>query len=356
MKLPFEITDLDRRIWQEELDEFVPAHIFDAHTHIYNWNCYQHPQKDESAYAFVGRDYPVASRALLEACDAALFPGREVHRLAFPFPFATHVDFAASNAFLAEELRETPASAGLLLVHPQMTSEAVERDLDRFGFLGFKPYRFYSVTGDAVNCRLTDFMPEHLIELADRRGLLIMMHLSKQDAIADGENLADLERLSQRYPRVRWILAHCARSYSSWAIERAAPVLRRLPNVWFDTSSVCESDAFDALYSAVGVERVMYGSDDVPVGVMRGKYVTFGYAWAYLSPTNHSLGLSHCDGRMTFTRYEQLRAMRRAGKRLGLTSEQNQALFCDTATRLIQTVRADQSAAASATPGPMPQA
>jgi glutamate-1-semialdehyde 2,1-aminomutase len=119
-------------------------------------------------------------------------------------------------------------------------------------------------------------------------------------------------------------------------------VLKRLSNVWFDTSSVCESDAFDALYSTVGVERVMYGSDDVPVGVMRGKYVAFGYAWAYLSPTNQSLNLSHCDGRMTFTRYEQLRAMRRAGRRLGLTSAQNQALFFDTANNLIEAVRKEQ--------------
>jgi predicted TIM-barrel fold metal-dependent hydrolase len=342
MSLPFEVTDLDRRIWREELAEFVPPQIYDAHTHIYRWDFYQHPQKGQSAYSFVGNDYPEASRAMLDACDAALFPGCTVHRLAFPFPFATHTDFAASNAYLADELKADPCSAGLLLVHPGMTAEDVEHDLDRFGFLGFKPYRFYSTTGDTVNCRLTDFMPEHLIEVANRRGLIIMMHLAKQDAIADPENLADLEDLSQRYPRVRWILAHCARSYSCWAIDRAATVLRRLTNLRFDTSSVCESDAFDALYSTVGVERVMYGSDDVPVGVMRGKYVAFGYAWAYLSPTNQSLNLSHCDGRMTFTRYEQLRAMRRAGRRLGLTSAQNQALFFDTANNLIEAVRKEQ--------------
>lgn len=352
MKPPLELNDLDLRIWREELDEFVPAEIFDAHTHIYHWDNYRNPAKEQSAYQFVGRDYPVASRAMLDACDAALFPGRTVDRLAFPFPFATHTDFAGSNAYLAEQLREAPRSAGLLLVHPDMPTEEAERELDRFGFLGFKPYRFFARNGDPVNCRLREFMPEHLIALADRRGLLIMMHLAKQDAIADAENLADLQDLAERYPRVRWILAHCARSYSSWAIERASPVLRRLTNCWYDTSSVCESDAFDALYSAVGVERVMYGSDDVPVGVMRGKYVAFGYAWAYLSPENQSLGLSHCDGRMTFTRYEQLRAMRRAGRRLGITAAQNQALFCDTAVKLIQAVRAEQAGYSSADTNP----
>ena len=39
---------------------------------------------------------------------------------------------------------------------------------------------------------------------------------------------------------------------------------------------------------------------------------------------------------MTFTRYEQLRAMRRAALRLGLTRRQNEGLFHDTAVELIQ--------------------
>ncbi len=270
-------------------------------------------------------------------------PGREIHRLAFGFPFPDSCDFEASNVFLAEQVRRDPHSAGLMLVHPSMTAAYAEEQIDRHGFLGFKPYRFYATSGDTVNCGITEFMPEHLIALADRRGLLIMMHLSKRDAVADPDNIADLLRLCERYPRARWILAHCARSYSAWAIEKAAVHLRGLPNVWYDTSSVCEADAFDALYSGVGADRVLYGSDDIPVGVLRGKYIAFGRAWAYLSEANHTLNLSHCEARMTFTRYEQLRAMRRAAKRLGMTARQNEALFHDTAAALIEAVRRESA-------------
>ena len=42
---------------------------------------------------------------------------------------------------------------------------------------------------------------------------------------------------------------------------------------------------------------------------------------------------------MTFTRYEQLRAMRRAAIRLGLRKDQIEDLFCNTAMRLMQSVR-----------------
>src|SRR5262245_35383041 len=337
---PLALHEVDRRIWEEELADFVPRRIFDVHTHIYRWAFNLDPQKESSAYKpFAGEQFAEASWDMLEACDHDLFPDREVHRLAFPFPFPHPCDFAASNEFVAAQVARDPASASLMLVHPGMTADEVNAELDRRPHLGFKPYRFYSSTGDAVNCRITDFMAEHQIEIADRRGLIIMMHLSKRDAIADPENISDLRRLSERYPGARWILAHCARSYSAWAIERAASALRELPNIWFDVSSVCESDAMEALLAGVGDGRVMYGSDDVPVGVLRGKYVAFGFAWAYLSETNHQMSLAHCDGRMTFTRYEQLRAMRRAAMRLKLDRRQIDALFCDTAASLVADTR-----------------
>jgi len=331
-----QLNDVDRRIWEEELAEFVPQRIYDVHTHLYRWAFNLDPKKETGAYrSLLGEEYADATWEMANAVDAALMPGRQVTRLSFPFPFEHPCDFPGSNAFVAAETAKDRNSRALMLVHPGMSAEDLEREVDRHNFVGFKPYRFYSSTGDAVQCRITDFMPEHQIAVAHRRGLIIMMHLAKRDAIADRENIADISRLSEQYPNARWILAHCARSYSSWAIEKAAAVLRRLPNVWYDTSSVCESDAMDALYTAVGVDRVMYGSDDIPVGVLRGKYVTFGFAWAYLSEKNHSFNLSHCESRMTFTRYEQLRAMYRAARRLGMTRAQTESLFYDTAANLV---------------------
>jgi glutamate-1-semialdehyde 2,1-aminomutase len=337
---PLEYNDLDRRIWEEELDSLVPQDIFDVHTHIYRWAHNLDPAKQSGPlYELAGRPFPEATWALLDACDRQLLPDRQVHRLAFPFPFFPACDFQGANRSVAEQSQSDPRSAALMLVHPSMTAEHLDEQVRSLGFVGFKPYRFYSRTGDAVSCRIADFLPEHQIEVADRHGLLIMLHLAKRDGIADPENIEDLTHLTAKYPRAKWILAHCARSYSTWAIEQAAAGLRGLANVWYETSSVCESDAIEALLAGVGVDRVMYGSDDVPVGVARGKYITFGRAWAFLSENNHSLNLSHCDPRMTFVRYEQLRAMRRAALRLNLSRGQIEDLFCNTAARLIDSVR-----------------
>ena len=331
-----ELNDLDRRIWDEELDGFVPDKIFDAHTHIFRWAYNTDPDKDSGPLrSFVQPAFENAGWELLDKCDELLMPGRHVERLSFPFPYSNGCDFKGSNEFIAGEVKSHPASGALMLVHPEMTADDIEAAVEQHGFLGLKPYRFFSATGDYVHCRITDFLPEHQIAVADRLGLLIMMHLSKPDGISDPQNLDDLEFLTTQYPRARWILAHCARAYSAWPIERAGNRLRKMPNTWFDTSSVCESDAIEALIRTVGIQRVMYGSDDVPVGVLRGKYVSFGYGWAYLSEQNHNLNLSHCDGRMTFTRFEQLRAMKRASLAAGLTEPQIEALFNDNAVSLI---------------------
>jgi glutamate-1-semialdehyde 2,1-aminomutase len=330
-------TDLDTRIWQDELDEFVPQRVFDVHTHIYRW-AFDLTDHATSIFAgTIGRYFPEVSWELANEVDATLMPGRTMERLAFPFPFPHPVDFDGSNDYVAAETRKGGTSGGLALVHPGMSAAEVEATIRRTGLVGFKPYRFYALSGDAVECRIPDFMPEHQIAVADRLGLIIMMHLSRRDAIGDPGNIEDLKRLSDKYPNAKWILAHCARSYSPWAIERAASQIRGLPNVWYDTSTVCDSDALDALYTGVGLDRIMYGSDDM-IGPMRGKYITFGRAWAYLSPANHSTSLAHCDPRMTYVRYEQLRAMKRGARQIGLSRGQREALFYGTARALVDSV------------------
>jgi glutamate-1-semialdehyde 2,1-aminomutase len=182
-------------------------------------------------------------------------------------------------------------------------------------------------------------MPEHIFEVGNQDGLFVGLHISKIDAIADPENLEDLERLSAKYPRLRWGLFHCARSYSDWPLKEAAPRLREIPTVWYEGSSVCETDAFDALFSFADPSRVCYGSDDLPVGVMRGKYIAFGRAWVCMHEGNQTFNTDHCNGRMTFTRYEMLRGMKHAAEHPGYTHAQIDDMFFGNAMHLVANIR-----------------
>lgn len=334
-----EPNDLDRAIWHDELEAFVPLRVFDLHTHLTHG---RFDLGEGPGYSAAGPAWELtfqgSTMQMLDRADELLMPGRSVERLAFGMPHR-QCDFAGSNEYVACEVAARPASAALMLVHPGMSAQDVDNDIRRHHFVGFKPYRWYSVTGDPKNCRITDFMSEHILEVGNRYGLIVGLHLSKQDAIADGENLDDLERLAEKFPRLRWCLFHCARSYSDWPLAKAAPRLRGIPNVWYETSSVCETDAFDALFELAPRNRISYGSDDLAVGVSRGKYVAYGRAWVSMYQKNQTFNTDHCDGRMTFTRYEMLRGMRRAARHAGFTAQDIDDLFLNNAEQLINDTR-----------------
>ena len=333
-RLKIVLRDLDRRIWEEELEEFVPREVYDAHTHVYDLRIESPSVTNQVAPTGFWAQSALSDWAALDAADALLMPGRTVHRIAFGNPFQD-CPWDQADEFTARETVRDPASAALMLVKPTIPPEHLAERVKTLGFRGFKPYRMHSITGDVVECRIEDFLPAGQIEVADQHGLMIMLHMSKRAAVGDPENLADLERLTKRFPRVKWILAHCARSYYDRPLLKAADRLKKMPSLWYDISSVCDSDAMDVLLSIAGPDRVMYGSDDLPVGVARGKYITFGQAWAYLSEENHSLNLSHCLPDMTFTRYESLRAFRRACRRQGYGPGEIDKVFRANAAALI---------------------
>ena len=335
MEPHIELTDLDRSIWEEELADFIPEKVFDAHTHVYDLRAeLARPVELRPNYEKTWKMFPLSTWEYMCEVDSLLFPGRTIHRISFGNPLQDCPSEKA-NAFTASEVAKDPESVALMLVRPDMTPEEVIRQVEIYGFRGLKPYRAHSVTGDTVECRIADYLPEPQISVADKLGLMIVLHLSKSQAIADEENLSDLERYTEIYPNVKWILAHCARCYYDRPLLKAGDRLRRMENLWYDISSVCDSDIMAVLLNIAGPNRVMYGSDDIPIGILRGKYITFGHSWCSLNEENHSFNLDHCDGRMTFTRYESLRAFRRAVRRVGYGREEIQRLFYKNASELV---------------------
>lgn len=334
------LRDSDRRIWEEEIEPILPRRIFDVHTHIYRR---EHIGENSPAYGLgaFADVCPNAGWAELDAADAVLLPGRSVHRAAFGFPFQ-EVDFEAINRFTVEQSRRDPESAAFLLVNPRMSAEHIEEQLRLHGFVGLKPYRLWS-TGDPAESRITEFLPEEQMQIADRYGLPIVLQLSKRRGVADPDNIADLERLTDRYPNVRWIMAHCARGFYPQPLERVGKRLAELPNVYFDTAAVCEYGSYDYLLGLVGPGRILYGSDNLPACADRGKYITWAEGWAHFNEDmleRSGTSGNHCDMSMTFILYEVLRALCRAIRRHGLNASEIRSIFHDSAAGLVAKARA----------------
>ena len=98
------ITSLDKQIWDEELENFVPKNIFDVHTHIYKWSFNQDPKKDIGERNFQGKYFSEVSMRFADQVDQLLMPNRVVNRLSFPFPFKYPCNFEGSNEYILESL------------------------------------------------------------------------------------------------------------------------------------------------------------------------------------------------------------------------------------------------------------
>jgi predicted TIM-barrel fold metal-dependent hydrolase len=310
----------DQDIWAKELESFVPERVFDAHCHLW-----------QEANAGNNREYQSTLRLevdgqRLDEWSRIIFPGRELGFYYLGTPLRDS-DIQGHNAFLLQESQRHhwPAAA---IVTPQTTADQTAELLTQ-GFVGLKPYR--SFAADPVECSIADYLPEDQMAVADHYGKIITLHLSKRNGLADPANQADLARYTKKYPRVTWILAHCARAFNSFMLEDNIWKLAEMgDNVWCDLSAVCDTYSHYLLLKHFNPRRLLFGSDNIAAGSDRGNYITWGRAWSF----QPGQACSHCDGQATLVVYEQLRAMKRAADMAGSSQEQIRNLFSDNAATL----------------------
>lgn len=324
----FEYSRWDEEIWAEELEGFVPQRVFDAHIHLLN---VAHLRKQSGNAAAAERRS--SDLAALREFSGRLYPGREVHFLALGTP-AQYIDVEAHNAWCIEQAGSDGSSRLNVLVTPECTVDAIREWVGQPGVVGLKPYRVFSVTGDIAECRIKDYLPEEQLELANELGLWVTLHLSRFHGCADELNLADLELYAhKRYPRIRWILAHCARSFTYWPIRQAVERLRDIPNIWYDLSAVTDVRPFITLFQKEDISRIFFGSDGAEATFWHGQYTALGRAWQAVRPSRLQLEFPHCDGRPILAVYEQLLSIKHAAEIAGLSSDAVEAIFWRNATR-----------------------
>lgn len=354
-----EYSPSDQQIWEEELADFVPPRVFDAHIHLFHPSHLPQPDRPGEPDPASAR-WGLADLATLQAWARRLYPGRETHFLTLGTPLPG-IDVETHNRWCVEQVRGDVQSRFHRLVTPACRLDAIERDLRSSQVVGLKPYRNFSATGDIQQCRIEDFLPHPQLELANERGAWITLHLSRFHGCADSLNLRDLrEFTTRRYPRIRWILAHVARSFTYWPIRQAIDQLRDLPNLWYDVSAVTDVRPLITLFNREDRRRIWYGSDGVDATYFHGQYAALGRAWQAVDAGRAQLAFPHCDGRPILAIYEQLLAMKHAAEIAELSADDIADLFWRNASEALGVRFASdpsQSHALSAAPdGSVPSA
>jgi len=321
------ITELDHRI-ASELHARLPDELFDAHAHLYRTADIAPPVPGLLARgpAEVGVETwrkNVGQQVGVERLVGGLF---------FPFPSAGG-DLAASNNFLFTRIRDQPMMKGLALVAPDMSPADYRPLLTDPQFAGFKPYHVYSRCKPTFQAPLVSFLPPWVWQMAQEQGLAIMLHIVRDGALADPDNLRELRQCCLEHPNARLILAHAARGFHAPNTLNGIAGLSGLENVWFDTSGICEPAAFEAILHEFGPRRLMWGTDH-PVSEIRGRCVTVGDGFAWLTPDSVHWDKIVPDVQPTLVGLESLRALQMALDTLCLNDSDRRDIYADNALRL----------------------
>ena len=139
-----------------------------------------------------------------------------------------------------------------------------------------------------------------------------------------------------RYPRIKWILAHCARSFTYWPIRESVERLRDLPNIFYDLSAVCDVRPILTLFQKEDVKRIFFGSDGVSPTFFRSGYFALVRSWVTIAGAAYSEErFPHCDGRPILAIYENLLAIKQAAEIAGFGRREIEAIFWKNAARQI---------------------
>ena len=226
----FEVTANDRRIYEEELRDFLPDKIFDVHCHI---ALQEHkkpaPLKPGEVKRTVTWPSLVAKQNSIEDLQETyelFFPGKQCKALVFSD--AGHG--VEINNYVADASRRSGFPA-LYYSHPNQSAEEIEERIREGGFLGLKSYLDLSPKYlPEAEIRIFDFFPKHQLAKLNEMGAICMLHIPRHGRLKDQVNIQQILEIKREFPKVKLIIAHIGRAYTKGDVGDAFEYLTLPPS------------------------------------------------------------------------------------------------------------------------------
>ncbi|RLD12485.1 MAG: hypothetical protein DRI44_00340 [Chlamydiae bacterium] len=338
------VTNADKNFYKNFIKDFLPKKIIDIHTHI--WRKTDHSknfQNDRSVSwpMLVADENPIEQ--LLETYKI-LLPETEVTPLVFGYVPCDFDELERFNNYVSKVSSETNIP-GLIFSHPEWSAETLEQKIISWKFIGVKSYLSLSKPEISVaDITIFDFFPKHHLEVLDKLGMIMMLHIPRNLRLKDPVNLKQLIEIENNYPNIKLIVAHVGRAYCEEDVGNAFEVLSGTKNLMFDFSANCNSVVFEKLIQAVGPKRILFGTD-LPILKMRthricenGKYINLVPKGLYGDVSNDPNMREVSDAeaeKITFFLYEELAAFFKAAKECNLTKNDLEDIFYNNAIKII---------------------
>ena len=227
-----------------------------------------------------------------------------------------------------------------------MAPDELEAKVKAGGFLGLKPYLSNCPSYIPSNeVRIFDFLPHAHLEVANKNGWIIMLHIPRVDRLKDPVNIAQIMEIEEKYPNIKLIVAHIGRAYAREDFGNAFEMLKNTKNMMFDFTANLLDEAMVEGIKTVGVDRFMYGTD-LPIALMRmyrivenGTYYNIVPKGLYGNVNGQPHMRDEDNDKITLMVYEQLLAFKRASAQLKLTDTDVEKILYSNIKNLTESVR-----------------
>lgn len=323
-------TDVDRRFWDEHFADWLPKKIIDAHVHVSHSSFQLFPMTEEmkKQYWVSEVNEPLDLETLCR-CYETVYPDRDVSCLIFGQP-SLDCDYEKNNDYI-EQICEKKGWHGLSVLDPKWSQEKIEQELSRTGVIGLKPY--YAMIGynpdtrdQYIEASIFDFITHTALEILNDRHGWLTLHVPKAARLGHPDNIREVKEIRKRYPDITLVIAHLGRCYTKkHALEGLLP-LADDPGIRFDTSAVVNADSHEVALKHIGVERLVYGTDN-PIFFMRGRRQFT--ETSYVNRTSHDFYFNkdrespEVESGYTLMMYEDIFAIKTAMERLGIGTPEN---------------------------------
>lgn len=340
----FQVTELDSRIYHEEIEDFLPSKMIDIHTHVW-LNKYKATEVETTERTVTWPDLVAVENSIedLQETYRLMFPGKVITPLIFS-NFKRNDDYNGMNRYVAEcGVRHGVPT--LLYALPEWSAEELLVRILTGHHLGIKVYLNLSPSYiPETEIRIFDFIPPHQLELLNRHGMMLMLHIPRNGRLGDPVNIAQMLEIEERYPELRVVYAHIGRAYCPEDFGDAFEILKNTKHLMIDFSATTQEEAMYKALEAVGPKRILFGSD-LPILRMRMKRICEGGRYINIVPQglygdisgdpNMREASDKEKGQLSFFMYEELRAFLRAATRIGLKKKQLDQVFYENAKEVI---------------------
>ena len=337
----FEYKACDRAFYDRELKDFLPDKMFDAHVHISTAGLSRYGSHNGGS---TWTDYLCKEMGVGEflAMNKEMFPNQKMEALIFGMCLT---DIDETNAYVINNNKDYGFPMLYRSDYAQDPDE-LEANVKAGGFIGLKPYLSNCPSYIPSNeVRIFDFLPPAQLEVANKNGWIIMLHIPRNKRLGDPVNIAQIMEIEEKYPNIKLIVAHVGRAYTDADFGNAFEILKNTKHMMFDFTANLFTPAITEGIKTVGVDRFLYGTD-LPIAVMRmyrivenGDYFNVVPRGYYGDVTGQPHMREEDNDQISLMVYEQLLAFKRSVAELKLTDTDVEKILYSNAKALCDSVK-----------------